>query len=53
MIYLITDDYGTRQYAWTLRGAVAWFPYCGSHVTVRNVLTGRLVCGRRILEIAA
>lgn len=44
-MYRITDDYGTRQWAWTRADALDWLKYCGPIAEVHN-LWGRLVARR-------
>jgi len=44
-MYLITDDYGTRQRAWTRSNALEWLAAAGENAIVRN-LWGRVVARR-------
>lgn len=41
-MYLITDDYGTRQRAWTRASALSWLAACSPQAKVTN-LWGRVV----------
>lgn len=44
-MYKVTDDYGTKQWAWTRAEALDWLLYCGPRAEVHNVW-GRLVAVR-------
>jgi hypothetical protein len=44
-MYKVTDDYGTKQWAWTKAEALDWLLYCGPRAEVHNVW-GRLVATR-------
>lgn len=44
-MFLITDTYGTRQWAWGRTEALSWLAACGPDATVRN-LWGRVVASR-------
>lgn len=44
-MYVITDDYGTRQRAWTKADALDWLRYCSRQAVVTN-LWGRVVAAR-------
>lgn len=46
-MYLITDDYGTRQRAWTRREALEWLACCSPRAQVTNIW-GRVVAARRV-----
>ena len=47
-MYLITDSYGTRQTAWTLRSALQWLACTAAEGgTIRNRFTLRVVARRR------
>ena len=37
MIYLVTDNYGTRKWVWTFKQALAWLPYCSQYARIRSV----------------
>jgi hypothetical protein len=42
-MYLIQDDYGTRQTAWTMADAMDWLRFCSPHAWISNRLTGRVL----------
>lgn len=44
-MYLITDNYGTRQRAWSRRQALSWLAACAPHAQVHDIF-GRLVASR-------
>jgi hypothetical protein len=44
-MYLITDNYGTRQRTWTKSEALAWLACCAPQAQVKN-LWGRVVATR-------
>lgn len=43
-MYLVTDDYGTRQRCWSWGEAVSWLQVCSPNAHVYRF--GRLVAGR-------
>lgn len=45
-LYVVADDYGTRQFTHTAAAALEWLPYCGKHALVCNRLTGRVLAIR-------
>ena len=45
-MYLITDDYGTRQRCWTWKEALAWLAACSPKAQVTRF--GRLIATRTI-----
>ena len=47
-MYIVTDDHGTRQRAWTRAEALDWLRYCSAQAEVRN-LWGKLVARREVL----
>lgn len=44
-MYLITDNYGTRQRTWSKAEAMQWLSCCAPQATVTN-LWGRVVATR-------
>ena len=44
-MYIITDNYGTHQRAWTRTAALEWLAACAPEATVRNIW-GRVVAAR-------
>lgn len=44
-MYLITDDHGTRQRAWTRSEALDWLRYCSGRAVITNIY-GRIVATR-------
>jgi hypothetical protein len=47
-MYLITDDFGTRQRAWTRAQALDWLAFCSPKATVTNIW-GRVVASRTLI----
>lgn len=45
-MYLITDDYGTRQTAWTWAQALEWLAACSPNAVIQNRFTGRVLASR-------
>ncbi len=46
-MYLITDNYGTRQVAWTWAEALSWLEAAAPVATIRNRFTLRVIARRR------
>lgn len=46
-MYLVIDNYGTRQRAWSRAEALDWLRYCAPHAIVRD-LFGRVVATRTV-----
>lgn len=44
-MYLITDNYGTRQRAWSRCQALAWLAACAPRAEIHDIF-GRLVARR-------
>jgi hypothetical protein len=50
-MYLITDDYGTRQTAWTWAQALDWLRACSPTARVYSRITGRLIATRAQVKL--
>lgn len=49
-MYLISDNYGTKQIAWTWAEALEWLAAAAPVATIRNRFTLRVVARRRITK---
>jgi len=45
-LFSITDNFGTKQKAYTMAGATKWLAYCGDVATIQNRLTHKIVVQR-------
>jgi len=48
-MFLITDSFGTEQFAWTRKGALEWLAVCSSEAVVTCWVTGRVVMARTVV----
>ena len=46
-MYVITDDYGTRQRAWSRAEALAWLAACSPRAQIHDAF-GRFVASRTV-----
>ena len=46
--YIVWDNCGTKKSVWTMRQAMEWLPYCGTHAAIVDTATHRLIVSRQI-----
>jgi len=45
--FVVMDNYGTRQYAWTMLGAYEWLSFCSDAVVIVNTYNKSVILRRK------